>query len=396
MTLKYAGLSCFARGRAYLPLLNRLVWLLAVVILAASSPQPAAALDFKLDVPLVIERAKLAAGHMAASETPTGSFVYEHDFAAGGAGDGDNMVRQAGAGFALAQHLAHTADLSHASRVRRALEFYERQSLAFGMGQLVASDRDLASATPGATALVLLTELFYFEATGDGRFAVLREAWLRGLEALWLPQGGFARAPGIEESSPYYDGEAWLALAHYHRLVAADPVAAALLEKADRYALSRYSQSPDLGFMHWGLMAAAIRHQTTGDHSFLAYSAELAEFQIDELSPHVFSDTNACYMVEGLAAAAGEIEGVPAYAGLLRRIAARIEAELSKSLHLQILPGQTEIHLGPGRFLYDEALYEQAGAFLNGRHALRSRIDFTQHCLSALMRYEAWQKRREG
>lgn len=365
-----------------------------VVISTAARSLPARALDFVLDIPLAVERAALAAAYLAGAEREDGGFVYEYDFAAGGSSDADNIVRQAGAGFVLAHYLAHSRDLSHAPRVSRALEFYEGKSLDFREGKLVAAGGDATSANAGATALAMLTELFYFEATGDARFAPLRADWLEGLAALWLPHGGFAATPGSERSSPYFDGESWLALAHYQRLFPDHAPALALLDEADRHFLAHYGNSLDIGFAHWGLMAAAIRHQATRDPAFLAFSARTALGLLDELGPEISPDTNACYLVEGLAAAAGEFEGVGVYAPLLDRISARIETELYKSLLFQVRAGQTQIDLAPGRFFYDEALGTQAGAFLNGRYALKSRVDFTQHCLSALMVYEKWQRQR--
>lgn len=347
-----------------------------------------------LGIPLAIERAALAAEYLATSEIQNGSFVYEYDFLAGGASSSDNIVRQAGAGFALASYLSHSGNLAFAGRTARVLQFYEQQSLRYQGGMLVAADGDLANANPGATALAMLAELFYSEATGDTRFNAVRDRWFTGLKALWLPQGGFARRPGTDTASPYYDGEAWLALAHHQRLFPDHSEGAALLEEADSHFLIHYAKAPDGGFMHWGLMAASVRHQSTGDAAFLWYSALLADIQLSQLRPRVSPNSNACSIVEGLAAAAGELEGLPAKAELLARIADRVEAELHKSIQLQILPEQTQINLGPGRFFFDDTLHQRAGAFLNGRFDLKTRIDYTQHCLSALMEYETWQKVR--
>jgi hypothetical protein len=66
---------------------------------------------------------------------------------------------------------------------------------------------------------------------------------------------------------------------------------------------------------------------------------------------------------------------------------ARIGGELDKAFGMQILPRQDRIELGGGRYLYDPALAPFAGAFLNGRTRPATRIDFTQHCLLAMMGY---------
>jgi len=82
--------------------------------------------------------------------------VFGYDLVAGKVSSDDNIVRQAGAGFALAMYLSHTRDLDTAGRVAPALDFYERQSLPFEDGRLVSADTDVANANAGAAALALL------------------------------------------------------------------------------------------------------------------------------------------------------------------------------------------------------------------------------------------------
>lgn len=367
---------------------------LALLLLTAGGPANAAAFRPELHQALAVERQALAAAYMAGSEEADGRFVYELDLLAGWPVDRDNIVRQAGAGFGLAMYMAHAGRLDLAPRVARALQYYRAQSRPFGRGRLLVADGDLAGAQTGATALALLTELFYWEATGSAANEDVRRDWLIGLAALWRPEGGFASGPGGTERSSYYDGEAWLALAHYERLLPGDPLVAALLSKLDQDFLVHYREHPDIGFMHWGLLAAAERYRSTGAEVFVQYSVQLAELLITELQPDFSPNANACYLVEGLVAAAALLEHRPESQGLLARLSTRIEAELVKALDLQLLPGQTQMDFGVGRFFYDETLPAYAGAFLNGRFFLRSRIDFTQHCLAALIGYEQWQQVR--
>ena len=67
----------------------------------------------------------------------------------------------------------------------------------------------------------------------------------------------------------------------------------------------------------------------------------------------------------------------------------RIEAEILKSLSFQIMPGQSKLEFGDGRVLYSDDLKIFAGAFVDGLYRPRARIDSTQHCLSALLKYRA-------
>jgi hypothetical protein len=367
---------------------------LLALLLAASGTSCAAAFASDLQPALVVERQALAAAHMAGSEEGDGRFVYELDLLAGGPLDNDHIVRQAGAGYGLSMYMAHAGRLDLAPRLARALEYYRSQSLPFIKGGVLVADGDLAGAQTGATALALLTELFFWESTRDTAYEDLRRDWLLALAALWQPEGGFASGPKAADRSPYYDGETWLALAHFERLFPGDPLVSDVLAKVDREFLVHYREHPDIGFMHWGLLAAGERYKSTGEEIFAQYAAHLAEHLLTELQPYFSPNSNACYLVEGLVAAAALLEHRSEFQSLLARLSTRIEAELVKALDLQLMLGQTQIDFGIGRFFYDESLSAHAGAFLNGRFFLRSRIDFTQHCLAALIGYEQWQKAR--
>src|SRR5688500_10720215 len=95
--------------------------LLATAVFAFATPaqaQPAA-----LDAGLALERARLAAGHLLTSEIESGAFVYEYDLLAGRPTDDENVVRQAGAGYALSQFLNIEADTDFVQRAGRALSY---------------------------------------------------------------------------------------------------------------------------------------------------------------------------------------------------------------------------------------------------------------------------------
>lgn len=79
----------------------------------------------------------------------------------------------------------------------------------------MSADGRYSGAWAGATALALLAELAYSQASGDDRFADLRSAWLEGLLALRIPGGGFRELPTSIAAADYLNGEAWLALAVY-------------------------------------------------------------------------------------------------------------------------------------------------------------------------------------
>ncbi len=340
-----------------------------------------------LTLEVLTERAKLAIAYMGHVQLPSGLFEYEYNFLSGKFSRGDNVVRQAGAAVVTAEYAGFFGDADVAERAKAAIAGLVAISVPVEDGAMVARSGGANRGSTGATALALLAELTYFSASGDSQFESERAAWLHALLRMQLPSGGFARAPGIDAESDYYNGETWLALAQYRRLFPDDASVRAALAKADAYLIDRYSQKPSVQFTHWGLMAGSIRHLTDGDPQFLDFLAKLSDAFLTGLRPSVKPNANSCYSVEGLAVAATVLSKASVNADLVGRIVERVEQELTKSFTIQVLPDQTRIELAPDRYLSAPDIGDYAGAFLNGRTTPQARIDSTQHCLSAIMKY---------
>jgi hypothetical protein len=364
------------------------LFIAATAGLALSSSANAA----DLTIELATERAALAADYLLRVERPDGSFVYEDNLAAGRATSEDHIVRQVGAGFGIGLYANWTKRPEFLKRLSRAIDYYVNASIPFNGGRLVAGGIDPVDAHAGATALALLSELLHFATTGQDAYAEPRRDWLAGLRALWIDGVGFASWPTSTQSSSYYDGESWLALAFYNQIFPDDETVRDLLATVDEALMNRYGGQLEVGFMQWGMLASAVRYQVTGDDRFVTFAAGLAQMTLDAVP--FSTENNACSMVEGFAATATLLEERPDRRRLLNQIASRIRADLSNALELQILPGETQIDLGAGRFFYDEDLGRLAGAFRNARYDLNSRIDATEHCLAALIGYAQWQRSR--
>ena len=253
---------------------------------------------------------------------------------------------------------------------------------------MVSENGRLGGARAGATALALLTELQYFEASRDPRFQKVRTEWLRGLLSLHIQGRGFRKSPAVERESDYYNGEAWLALAHYDLLFPGDRKLERVLREVDLHFVARYSKKPTVRFYHWGAMAALKRHEATSEKKFAEFAVgQTVEF-LNRLRPFVKERTNTCYSVEGLASAFALSDVVDLGRSIRRRLVRRIVAEMKKNRGFQVRPGQRTIPHGKGAYLQPEQSAGFAGAFLNGLGRPRTRIDFTQHCLSALVKYE--------
>ncbi len=365
-----------------------LKWITYFFCLIGALSVPSASQGAEISLEVVNHRLQLALKYLIKSQRPDGLFNYQYDFIRGKYLDRDNIVRQAGVGFGLAEYFSKTKDTAIKDAIVRALKAYAALSIEYGRGLVLSPDQSLSKAKTGATALALLAELFYFEASRDSQFKDVREGWLRGLHALHRKGGGFVRTPGSLEESPYYNGEGWLALAHYARLFPENAEVQEILEVVDPYLIARYGGESDIGFIHWGMMAAAVRYKVTGEKRFRDFVRDQAEAFLDRLRPDIKPHVNACYSVEGLIAAAGMLgEEQGRYRELGERLRRRINAEIEKSLTFQILPGQNKLDFGPGRYLFSEQLKNFAGAFTDGLYRPRTRIDDTHHCLSAFLNY---------
>ena len=346
------------------------------------------ALALSLCLPLVPARAEepsaltRAVDALLAVQTNDGLFLYDFDFVRGRTSKRNSIVRQAGTVYALAEYYGHSRDQRMRDPLRRALAALGRQSVEVGDGALVSKDGTVDGAKVGATALTLLAEMYYFGTSGDDRFERDRQAWLRGLLALQRPGAGFRRAPGAETESPYYNGEVWLALA-LHALTFESPEVARSLSQVEPYLMATYGQEPHIGFFHWGLMAAHLRWRATGEARYATFVRDQVRNYLEELRPNLNPNANTCYALEGLFPA---LDMIAADVALRDALGDRVDREFKKILGFQIRPGQDRLDLGDGTLLISPRLQDFVGAFVAGRKRPSTRIDFTQHCVSALIK----------
>jgi hypothetical protein len=269
------------------------------------------------------------------------------------------------------------------AKLRDALEDLGLLYRPSGDGALVAYEQGYATAWAGTVALALLAELHYHRATGDARFAPLRERWRNGLDVLRVPGGGFREYPASVDESPYANGEAWLAYTMFVETFPNGGVSAAEIRSIDDHMIATYADGFSVGFFHWGAMAASRRFATTKDRRFVDLAERQAQMALKD-GPGADHPGNSCGFVEGLAASAATIAQGRGDDALLRTLRARIRADMDKNNAMQIRPGQDRIAFGEDSQLLAPRLRDYAGAYLLGRYAPQMRIDMTQHCISAI------------
>ena len=369
------------------------------------------------------ERLRRAVDYLLAAQLPSGLFVYDFDFVADRSVEPDNIVRQAGVAYFLAEYYRHAPD----SRVRRAIEAtlsrlgelslpigksrwqsaleqtgllsvpigryklraaLERFGLLYrpsGDGKVISLDGRYVRALTGAVAVALLAEMQYYQATTDNRFGSLRSAWLEGLLSLRIPRRGFRISPGIIDDTPFFDGEGWLALAYYNGVFPRDKKITSALEDLEAYLMRRYANDVTTGFYQWGTMAAALRLEQTSDPRFLSFIRAQARTLLDAPRRDEWRGDSSCAHMEGLAVAARVLRAHQDVDRLLlEKVEARLNEEMEKNRALQIPPNGGRMVFGDGVQLISPRLRDFAGAFLVGRFRAYTRVDETAHCVSAM------------
>ncbi len=373
-----------------------------------------------------------AAHQLMGAQLPSGQFAFEHDFLLGGKrpdtevglGRMAYITREAAAAYGLSQYFLNDNNPGVARSLAAVLRNLAKHSLPIGKatgqetlestgilalpfgryklhgtllrlgllyrpdgnGRLVSYDRSYETAWGGATALSLLTELQFYRVSHDGQFASLRREWLEGLFVLYDGVGGFRSLPESIDENDLSNGEVWLALAYYLRLFPDDRATAAIVARVDDHLMRTYIARPDAFFYSWGMKAAAQRLAATSDARFIRFIAQQTRTYLDGIGRPSDSAENSCADVEGLATAFGVLSATAhPDRDLMRRLRQRIDSEMTKNRSLQIQPGQSRIALGNDTYLYSPTVADYAGAFLAGTHQPYVRIDYTEHCICALL-----------
>jgi hypothetical protein len=272
------------------------------------------------------------------------------------------------------------------NKIRNALE---RLGLLFdkqGPGKVLSPNMDYSGVYTGTVALALLTELRFARTSQDESFSNLRQAWLEALLMLRIPGGGFRGFLTSIDPTPYADGEAWLALAEYHQQFPQDTRVAEMLASIDDSLIKIYGSDFTIDFYHWGTMAAAARYTDSKEAKFLDFIKNQTSAFLD--GKQQLASFNDCASVEGVAdALATFVSAGEGDSELSGRARAWIAREMTKTEGLQIKPGQQELVFTNAR-VSAPRLKEFTGSFLWDRYELKTQVDNTSHCVSAMIKLQ--------
>jgi len=338
----------------------------------------------------------LAGKYLLAHQKEEGNFVYEYDLSAHQPTTEDNQVRQAGALWGLALfHKEHAAARTFAA-LERGLGFFKQHSRMTGNARYIVYPGE-KNGSLGAVALVALTLLDFIPSIRDQKLKDhLSDDLNQYLNFLLLARrtdglffSGYDLKTGKPsgEPSPYFDGEALLALAKAARWPKFSALKPLVLESADAMyrahvltALKKDADSPvTKGFYQWGSMSFFEIYQAKWpDHQrFGRYMMDLADWMID-VHQILNKTKNTAYAYEGLscAFAVARLENNEPAA---RKIASTIDEGLYRLIAWQKgSPLENE-------FLKNVSDRRAWGGVMNGPQDPILRIDTTQHQLHAMI-----------
>ncbi len=346
----------------------------------------------------------LAVDRWLVVQKPSGFLPYDFNFLEDKESEPDsmstaNLARQAGTAAVLADYYAFTKDPRARPAIEKFLTAFGRHSLPIGKSRtqgLIEKTRLLSMPVGRGKIRNALERLgLLFDKQGPGKVLSpnmdYSDAYHRN-RGLCVTDGTALRAdqprrkllqspaslagsapaccefPGEDSAisqlrltlTPYADGEAWLALAQYHRQFPQDKRVAEMLASVDDSLIKIYGSDFNIDFYHWGTMAAAARYADSKDAKFLDFIKNQTSAFLD--SKQQLASYNDCASVEGVAdALATFVSAGEGDSELSGRARAWIAREMTKTEGLQIKPGQQElvVHECPRLGTASERIYRK-------------------------------------
>ena len=306
----------------------------------------------------------------------------------------DNIVRQAGALYALGE-IAHrdtkgVYDLK--TTMRRSIRYFESLSeegeyngkkfrcITDGSGNHVCK--------LGATSLALAGILGFVEGYPgyERTYQPLISDYVNFILAMKTETKGFrnlfntAKTNQSDKESSFSNGEALLALVRYHQSHP-DKRIKAVIDDTFEYLESEVPF--DTALYLWAMAALKDLHQEDQREEYFKYVKAYTDWRIQSVSHLQNTSHNLCAYIEGIISAysilASELNEPE-----LMKYENEIDRWLSKSSQLQLGTQNKVRYTGETpSFIKIKDMEQALGGFLTGQSELTQRIDFTQHCVTS-------------
>ena len=276
----------------------------------------------KLTCEILDESLELGTQFLINNQRPEGNFNYEYDFIKKLFSPGDNEVRQAGALWGITLIYNSTKDDRLQVVFEKGFDFFKNCSVeSEDERKWVVYPGNQFYGSTGTIALLSLSIIDFLRSSENisaefkEELELFLEKSLRQLIFLRMENGQFYRyyylnnGTGCDDPSPYYDGEALLALtkaAKYRNKVELIPI---ILDSANKtyhaYVIEALNNNLDLddtkGFFQWGCMSYFEIATTNWDNTnlFSDIVIDLADWMID-VHKTLERTRNTAYAFEGI------------------------------------------------------------------------------------------------
>lgn len=365
---------------------------LATLLLSSCGPQFHGLEAEDLYVPTLTaetlnESLELGTSFLLAHQKADGNFNYEYNYSEKTFNEDDSQVRQAGALWGLALINEFQEQDAVRSGIESSLAYFKEHSVLSENGRYIVYPGDEKGKT-GTQALVVLALVDYLRSTNvsdSARYEQELEEYMSFLEFLRMENGQFYSTYTIEdgspldEPSPYFDGEALLAMVKAAKYLAYDGLEEKIEESAEImhevYVEDALKEDPDSdrtkGYYQWGSMAYYELYTSEwSKNKYAEWTIEMAYWMID-VHETLERSKNTGYAYEGLIVA-HELARLTGDEEAEKKIAYTIDLGLSKLLSWQVTPALTADPLG-------------IGGAPNEADGVTLRIDVTQHQMHAVI-----------
>ncbi len=309
----------------------------------------------------------------------------------------DNIVRQAGALYALGEIIRHTDRdaLGVGSTIQKSIAYFEdlsREGTFHNETFRCIVKSDASKRCPlGATALALVGLLSYVESHPKAarEYSALIADYRTYILSMQKENGGFRDLYTVgsktlsDKESSFSNGEALLALVRIY-MYAPSPEVKSAIDRAFTYLAA---QPYDANLYLWIMAALKDMQALWPSDTYTTYAHGFTTWRVGEASRLTNRMRNYCAYSEGLASALSFLDGkltTPEYTRFTTELNTR-----NRNHHTLQLTAEDSVRLiieNNVPRLGTLSNPEQAqGGFLTGDSEPTQRIDFTQHCITGYL-----------
>lgn len=345
---------------------------------------------------MVLEAAIAGGEYLKNSINPDGQFIYCYHAKTDKIVPKYNILRHAGAIYALLELYEVTEDKDLFAAIQRAIAYLIKQIQTptaisvTGEGACVVEDNQVKL---GGNALAAIALAKYTEITEDSQYLPTIIELCHWIASVQDKTGEFLVHKQTQNQDPeefrsnYYPGEAILALVRLYRLTE-DAHWLDVAETAAKHRISKYNESPKaVPQDHWLLYALNELFRDRPVPVYLTYAGRIADamLQSQQISP-MYPDWLGCFQVPPRSTpTATRTEGLCA--------AYRLAQCSGNSSQLpQILEGivlgiafQLQTQIRPETAMYYPNIARSLGGFRKSLTHSEVRIDYVQHNISSLL-----------